>query len=585
MPEEVYGVFKFTIRSKLLIVCSVLLLVPILSLGWVAYQVSGKETNALIESGLKNNVKMAGQMLTALDKAVKEGSVSLEEAQENLKVSLLGAKNGEGTRPINPEIDLGPNGYFFILDNKGNLLAHPLLEGKNIWDKQTSDGTFYIQDMIKTAEAGGGFTYYNWPLPNSSKEALKVSYAELEPSWGWIIAAGSYMQDYDGGQRNIVSSILITLAVCLVVGMSLLTWFSFRLSKPIVRMAQRAERMAEGDLTGEKIKVSSRDEIGRLAASFDHLNDNLRELAGNQLHSANELAASSSNLSNKMAETVHAVNETSQSISEVASLNDTQAGGIEETSKAMEEMAKGIQRIATTSTAAFDASEGTLKEAEHGHELIRQSTAQMSLVNDTVGELSTVIRHLEGRSQQIGKIAATLQEISSQTNLLALNASIEAARAGEYGQGFTVVAKEIRKLAERSNESAAQVTELIEAIQRDMGDAVTSMKKGELEVEAGVAVIRQTGEAFMLILEATRSVVQQVEEASSAVEQMSASSEEITAALMEMQNAASQTAGASQNVSATVEEQLAQLDEIASSAERLSQMSDDMKQMASRFKI
>ncbi|MCD9020342.1 methyl-accepting chemotaxis protein [Cohnella silvisoli] len=583
--REVKKMSRLTIRRKLLIVSSLLLIVPILAFGAVTYKVTANESNALIENGLKNNVKMAGEMLNSLDKAVQNGTMTKEEAQEDLRVILLGEKQADNTRPINKKIDLGESGYFFVLDDKGNLLAHPKLEGQNIWDKQTSDGTYYIQDMIKAAQNGGGFTYYDWPLPDSSKEARKVAYAETFSSWGWVIAAGSYMKDYNGGQRDILVTMAITLGICLAVGITVLTLFALHISRPVIRISDQAERIAQGDLTGNDIVISNKDEIGRLADSFNRLSHNLRELAGNQLLSANALAASSSSLSNVIGETVRAAHQTSDSLSELAVNNETQAGSIVETSKAMEEMTGGIGRIAATAANTFEASAETLKEAEEGNGLIQRSSEQMASISSTVGDLSIVIKQLGDRSQQIGDIAEAISDISAQTNLLALNASIEAARAGEHGKGFAVVAGEIRKLAERSNESAAKVTDLIGTILGDIANAGESMQKGELEVAAGTASISLTGEAFVRILQATRSVVDQAEEASAAAEQMSASAEEIAASLQQMESVSSNSAGAASSISAVTEEQLASMEEISSSANKLSQMSDGMKQLASKFKI
>jgi methyl-accepting chemotaxis protein len=583
--KNVKNKIRLTIRKKLLLVSSLLLIVPILVFGVVTYQVATKETNNLIENGLKNNVRMAGEMLSSLEESVQNGTLTREEAEETLKVNLLGSKQADNTRPINKMIDLGDNGYFFVLDKEGNLLAHPLLEGQNIIDKQTSDGTYYIKDLVKVAVSGGGFTYYDWPLPNSTKEALKVSYAEAYPSWGWIISAGSYMQDYNSGQGEILAAMLITLGICLALGIIILTLFAQHISRPIVRISDQSTRMAAGDLTGEDIVYSNKDEIGQLALSFNGLLHNLRELAGNQLLSANSLAASSSSLSNVIGETVESIHQTSQSLSELAVNNETQASSIEETSKAMEEMTIGIGRIAASATNTYEASAATLKEAEEGNGLINQSSKQMTFVSETVGDLSVVVNQLGDRSEQIGEIVEAIKEISAQTNLLALNASIEAARAGEHGKGFAVVASEIRKLAERSDESATKVTDLIQAILDDIAHAGNAMQKGEREVAAGSESIHRTGEAFARILEATRSVVGQAEDASAAAEQMSASAQEISAALQQMESVSSNSASASSTISAVTEEQLASMEEVAASARSLSQMSDNMKQLTNKFKI
>ncbi|MBD2845083.1 cache domain-containing protein [Paenibacillus sp. IB182496] len=575
---------KLPIRVKLLLVCFLLLIIPLVSLGIVTYEVADHESTELVKDSLRNNVRLAGTTLYALDEMVQNGSMPLEEAQETLRVKLLGERGEDGTRPITDRFDMGEHGYFFVLDAQGVLLGHPTREGDSLWDEQ-SKGDYYIRNMVEAAQQGGGFVNYDFALPGTDELATKVTYAELYPEWGWIIAAGSYLQDFKGGQRNILEAMLLTLGICLAVGIVGLLLFAFHISRPVMRMAQRAERIAEGDLTGEPIKVKNRDETGKLAQSFNHLIDNLRELAGNQTLSANALAAAAGNLNHTIVETKEAVNQTSASISEVAGNNQTQATSLEETSRAMEEMAGGIQRIATTSSAAFESSTVTLQEAENGNTLIQRSSGQMTAVSETVGTLSGVVRQLGERSQQIGDIAGAISDISKQTNLLALNASIEAARAGEHGKGFAVVAEEIRKLAVRAGTSSGQVAELIESIRGDIEDTVQSMHQGEREVAEGVSSIRETGEAFARILEATRSVVGQVEEASAAAEQMSASAEQISASLQEMERLSSGTAGAAQAVASAAGEQRAAMENITDSANSLTGMSDNMRELATRFKL
>jgi len=579
------SLLKVTIRKKLLTVCFFLLIVPILVLGSVSYVVSTGETEELIEKGLQNNVRMASEMLNALDRSVQHGSLSREEAEESFRALLLGEKQADGTRPINRKIDLGENGYFYVLDEKGNLLAHPSLEGQNIWDKQTSDGTYYIREVVETGLNGGGFTHYDWPLPNSDKEASKVVYAENNPNWGWIIAAGSYEKDYGAGSRAILWALSVTLGSCLIGGLVALVLFGEHISRPVVKIARLAEKMANGDLTGDRLSIRRRDEIGQLAGSFNHLSDNLRDLAGNQTLSANSLAAASGPLSDAIADAAKAAHRTSASLAELAASNEAQATGIEETSKAMEEMTAGIGRIANSAGSTFEASSFTLEAAEDGHRLILGSAEQMGTISDTVEELGRVVDRLGERSQQIGEISLAIREISSQTNLLALNASIEAARAGEHGQGFSVVAGEIRKLAERSDESAARVSELIEAVIADISRAGDSMEKGEREVKDGTASIRRTGEAFERILEASRQVAGQAEEASAASEQMSASAQEIAASLQQMERGAANSAAAAGAISAATAEQMGAMDGISASAERLDVMSANMKELAAKFRL
>ncbi|WP_159887157.1 methyl-accepting chemotaxis protein [Paenibacillus puerhi] len=575
---------NLTIRNKLVLTCLVLLLAPIAILGSIIYQTSAEENNLLIEKNLKNAVHMAVELTSFYEQAAKSGGLTEQQAQEQVKELLLGPQK-EGLRPVNSSIDLGEHGYFFILNEQGDLLAHPLLEGQNIADKQTSDGFYYIQDMITKAKAGGGFTTYSWPLPDSTKEAPKITYAGLSPSWGWIIGAGSYYEDYNSGQVRILKTILLTLAVCYVAGAVILTLFSLHISRPIMGLARQAKQFAAGDLSSYELKIRNKDEIGELFVSFQTMHANLKTLAQGLLTSSDSLSAASYQLSAATTETTSASTQIAEAVQTVAGTNEAQAQSIRESSRAMEEMALGIQRIAATSLSVYETSIAARQQAEKGHRLIHYSTEQMNAISATVVELVGMMHKLENRSNQIGEIVQVMSEISSQTNLLALNASIEAARAGEHGRGFAVVASEVKKLAERSNLSASQITELIDSIRHDIETAAAAMAKSEHEVEEGVQSIRLTGDTFAHILAAARSIVEQAQESSGAAEQMSASSQQIAASLQELERMATRSSGMAQTISASTEEQIAAMEEISASAESLQSMSQDMQQLARRFKL
>ncbi|MCQ6561073.1 methyl-accepting chemotaxis protein [Paenibacillus mendelii] len=575
---------KMTIRSKLLLVSFLMLLIPVSILGIISYNVSKTESDSLIQKNLSNIVKMGIELTATFEHSVEMGTMSEKDAQDEVKRILIGPKNGD-IRTINPKIDLGPNGYFYILDEKGNLLAHPSLEGQNILDKKTSGGFYYIKDVIEKAKNGGGFTNYDWPLPKSTKEAEKITYAAVSKKWGWIIAGGSYLQDYTTGQSRILNTIIITLLCCWAAGGLVMTLFSLHISRPLRKLANQAGQLATGDLRTEELRIRNKDEIGELAGSFATMNGSLREMASGLLTGADSLSSASNDLNAAIDHTTQATNAISVSVENVVVSSSTQERRIKDSTLAMEEMSAGIQRVASTSSTAYDASAVTLQEAEQGNRLIVQSSEQMNTVRATVNDIASIVATLGERSQEIGEIVQVMTDISSQTNLLALNASIEAARAGEQGKGFAVVAGEVKKLAERSHESARQVADLITTIQANIEQAAAAMEKGEHEVTEGVQSIEHSGEAFRRILIATRSVVSQVQEASAAAEQMSAGSQEIASALQEVRHASEQASQLAQQISASTEEQLASMEEISASANSLRAMSGDMQSLAHRFKL
>ncbi|MFF2479710.1 methyl-accepting chemotaxis protein [Paenibacillus sp. NPDC058071] len=578
--------WRFTIRNKLLVISFAILIIPALLVGSISIWVSARESDVQTETNLRNTVHMAAELIVSLDYAVKKGTLRQEEAQEKMKQLLLGPIQPDGTRTINTSIDIGKHGYFFILNDQGDLIAHPTQEGESFWDKQTIDGFYHIRDMLQKAQKpGGGVTVYRWPLPDSKANAMKIAYSLREPNWGWTIVAGSYIKDYNAGQQHIVQGTVYTLLSSIAVGGIIVILFAMRLTRPIIQLTQQAKQVASGDLSQKVNAIHSRDEIGDLYASFQIMHSRLRELTQGLLSHADALSSASSDLSATFGETTAATDRISASAQEVAFSNETQKSSLQESTYAMEELSASAHRIASTSSTAFEASQATLSHAENGNRMIAQSAEQMLAVSTTVGDLSLIVNQLNERSHQIGEIIEAMTTISSQTNLLALNAAIEAARAGEEGKGFAVVADEIRKLAERSRKSAMEVTEMIQTILADINKAATAMEQGEREVQAGVDSIQRSGEAFQRILLATRSAAYHVQETSAAAEQISASSQEFNASLQEIDHMAIRSNDLAQAISSATAGQLAAMEEISASADSMSRISDEMLLLVKRFKL
>lgn len=178
-----------------------------------------------------------------------------------------------------------------------------------------------------------------------------------------------------------------------------------------------------------------------------------------------------------------------------------------------------------------------------------------------------------------------ITQIADQTNLLALNAAIEAARAGEHGRGFSVVADEVKKLAEGSGEAAGQIRNLILEIQTEADNAVQSMSLGSSVVEKGIDMVHQTGEVFKDILVAIEQVTAESQEVSAIIEQVNSSSQNMVDTMEGVASIAEQSAGNTQNVAASVEEQNASMQEISASTEALSSMAQDLQEAVSTFKV
>jgi methyl-accepting chemotaxis protein len=403
-------------------------------------------------------------------------------------------------------------------------------------------------------------------------------------------------------------------------------------------MSLVADRIAEGDLT---VTVEAKSEKDVLGNSFSRMVENLRTLIGNVTSISSNLSQASEQLartSQQAGQATQQIATTSQQVAKGATEQSTSLAqttqGIEQLSRAIQqisqgaqEQAKGVERnveivnkvssaVSGVSTNAQVASEGAKQAgqaAEQGADMARKTVEGMGKIKQAMDAASNKVTDLGERSNEIGKIVATIDDIAAQTNLLALNAAIEAARAGEQGRGFAVVADEVRKLAERSSSATKEIAELITSIQAGVGEAVKAMKDGNKEVEDGYKLAAEAGESLSGILKTVKEVNGQVEKISgaasalsslstdmvkvtdsvssvieentAATEQMSASSSEVTRSIETVMGVSEENSTATQQVSAAAEEMTAQVEEVVASAQSLAQMARGLQENVVAFKL
>lgn len=384
---------------------------------------------------------------------------------------------------------------------------------------------------------------------------------------------------------NTKKQILILGILSVLISIGIAVFIGRLISRPVMKMANQASKIASGDLTVDEIKVKNKDEIGDLADSFNQMTRNLKILIEKIRLDSEQVASSAEELTAAAEQTTQATNHISTSIQEVANGAEIQGHGVNESSIAMKDMAQKIQQMAETTSSISELATETNGEARNGRYSLQKVTEQMNTIREFVDESASVINSLGVHSQEIGKIIDVITSIADQTNLLALNAAIEAARAGEYGKGFAVVADEVRKLAEQSKESADQITELIQKIQGDATTATDVMDKGTQEVKEGMLVVHEAEENFEKIQKLIEQVTAQIQEASASSEEMSASVQQVTASIEEIARIAKESSNNTQNIASASEEQLASMEEIVSSASALSKLAEDLQEQASQFKI
>jgi methyl-accepting chemotaxis protein len=403
-------------------------------------------------------------------------------------------------------------------------------------------------------------------------------------------------------------------------------------------MAQVAQRLAKGNLM---VDVQPRSQSDVLGHAFVEMSASLRDLVSelainaNQVYSASEQLSSVANqageVTARIAGTIQqvaegttkqatSINQTSSSVEQMSRAIDgvargaqEQAGAVGKASTVTSQILTAIQQVDASAQAVTHNSSGAADAARNGVRTVQNTIQGMEAIKTQVGLSAEKVQEMGHRSDQIGVIVETIEDIASQTNLLALNAAIEAARAGEHGKGFAVVADEVRKLAEKSAQATKEIALLIQDIQKTVAAAVSAMDQGAREVKVGAASAEEAGQVLQSILQAVEGVNQQalqasaaaahmqesanqlvnamdsvsavVEENTAATEEMAAGSSEVMQSIEAISEVSQDNSTAIQEVNRNADDMRAQVDEVAASAQSLSEMAAGLQQVVARFQL
>ncbi len=397
-----------------------------------------------------------------------------------------------------------------------------------------------IQDgkLKNAAEADGALGVYRDTMNGVNRTATESTerwYKKMQANKGNISALSS----------RIIWILLSLGLLAMFLGMASSFLLHRSIMKPLKSMISLLAAISEGDLT-RRLDVSSKDELGQIGISFNAF-------------------------INKLNGIVTALSQNTHNLTDAAnklySISEQMAGGAEEVATqasnvatASEEMAATSSDIALNCNMAADSSRQANDAALSGAAVVQQTLRGMNNISERVKEAAATVESLGSRSDQIGAIIGTIEDIADQTNLLALNAAIEAARAGEQGRGFAVVADEVRALAERTTKATKEIGEMIKGIQKETKGAVSSMEEGVREVEKGTGEAAKSGKALEDILNEIGKVAMQVNQIATAAEEQTATTSEISKNIQQITEVVHDTARGAQE-SAAAANQLAKLAE------------------------
>ncbi|GFO66415.1 methyl-accepting chemotaxis protein [Geomonas paludis] len=414
-----------------------------------------------------------------------------------------------------------------------------------------------VNDALKAIAASGDTAKFKAAIAGEGEQARQK-----------YVAAAEALMDYYAKRTELrvktaqqagtaaIATMLITGGIAFLLSIAICALLTSGIKSALKQISSAIAAIASGDLT-RRVDYHSRDELGLLS---DHINDfagKIQSIMQELSSDATRVATSSNQLKATAQQMVNGTEEI------VAQANTVATAG--------EEMAATSNDIAQNCHLAAQGAQGANQAAVDGAGVVEATVAVMGVIAERVQGAARTVESLGERSDQIGAIVGTIEDIADQTNLLALNAAIEAARAGEQGRGFAVVADEVRALAERTTRATREISDMIRTIQGETQSAVQAMEQGSKEVARGTEQASRSGQALEAILEQIHAVMMQANQIATAAEEQTATTSEISSNMVQITSIVQATARGA--------------DETAAAAAALASMSVRLQDMVRQFKV
>ncbi|MGZ3122930.1 methyl-accepting chemotaxis protein TlpC, partial [Bacillus subtilis] len=561
--------FKMKLGTKILCLVFVVILLFSASVGTVMLKEITESMKQMATEKAKGDLALSSTYIDDVmsgDWQVKNNKLYKGQTQINGNediVDLLGEKTGDTITIFQGDTRVATN----VMKNgeravgtqaSSEVIAAVLKKGKR----------FYGQADV----AGSSYQTAYMPLKDQNGNIIGMLYTGANQS---ILASLT---------QSLFTQFAIVLVIVIMVSVILVLVFTRKINKRLNALKSAFESAGNGDMT---IEVSDKtgDELSELSVYYNKMRMKLNDTIQTVQQSALQLASASQQLSAGAEETNQASEKITEAVQQIANGAQDQITRIENSESSLKQASADIRDISANTAAIADKGQLAQSKADIGQKEIANVQAQMDAIHQSIQKSGEIIHQLDGRSKQIEQILSVITQIADQTNLLALNAAIEAARAGEQGKGFAVVADEVRKLAEESQQSAGQISKLIIEIQKDMNRSARSVEHVKTEAAEGVTMIQRTRDAFKEIAAATGEISAEISDLSASVTNISASAHQINDSFAANTADIKESTKNTRQAAALTEEQFAAMEEITAASETLSQLAEELTGIISQFKM
>lgn len=487
------------------------------------------------------------------------GAVAIDIALEDLSNILSSIKIGE-------------NGYLHVIDSRGITVAHP--------DSEELRGES-AKEMPWWDDVSGEEMNFNVYEINGKKEYIGHT-TDTKRGWKIVVDLNEKELLDDTNKIRLTNGIMVIIiaTIAVVIALFVVRW----INKNINKLLYGFQKVSEGDLLF-RTDIDTGDEFEDLSNGFNDMINTIRNLVRDIGESSNVILSTSDVMSRSANEASIAIDEISITIDQVAQGTVSQAEDINDGVEGVNKLAKEIENIEELANNMNTISSETNELSQDGLKQMNKLIGKTEEANNKAKDMSVAIGEMNGVTAEIGLITDTINEISAQTNLLALNAAIEAARAGEAGRGFSVVADEIRKLAEQSGDATYQIQALIEKIKEGSRLVVETMDDTQMVVTEQTEFVNETREIFNMIMESINKLMRGIGKIKDSIDQTNESKDNIVNRMLNISSIAEESSASTEEVSASAEEINATMTEFNETALQLKELAKELKDKLNIFSI